>query len=309
MRGSLAGALALLAAPLLGACAHEVTRLTRDCPAAPGGWCAPAAQVAAASWEYAQLSQNAYWQGALESDSYRDRLYVLAPEVKERFASADDARGYAFSVFDRFGTDADGVERLREVVLVFRGTEGPKDWWYGNLLGKQGERGLMTFRQLRAGMDAAGYRDVPITLAGHSLGGRVADRVLSAIAREPANPGGSDQADRVALYNFNTISGGDMLREGVGAGENVGEAAGLPTRIAISESGEIAGLLRLVEVDPNWDGYVIDCRPGLDLVGGHYMRHLADCLTWIAARRDERAAASVHANEIAMPAAERDRGD
>ncbi len=267
--------------------------MSRSCGGAPGGWCPPTEQVAKASWEYAQLAQNAYWQTALESDKPRDEQYVLPRELKERYASADDERGYAYSVFDRFEPDPAGQERLAETVLVFRGTEGPKDWWYGNILGKQGKRGFTTYRQLRAGMDEVGYAEVPITLAGHSLGGRIADEVLERLAKEP-----DGIPAHLGAYLFNATAISPELREGVG------DAAALPPRIAISEAGEIAGILRLADNGADWDGYAIDCQPGFSLIESHYMRGLADCLTWIAARDDPAAARSVERNEIGAPKAE-----
>jgi len=269
-------------AALTGGCAYDVTRLSHDC-AGPGGWCPEARAVAGASWQYAQMAQNAYWEEALVSDDERDRLFVLPSELKERFASIDDRTGFAYSLFDRFEGD-----RLAEVVLVFRGTEGPKDWFYGNLLGQQGPRGLYIYRKVRADLDQAGYADVPLTLAGHSLGGRIASHVLKKLAREdgplPAT---------LSSYIFNPSVRAAELRRDRGDGG--------PVRIAISETGDVAAISRMIPFDDDWDGYVIDCKPGLSPIGQHYMRGLASCLTWIAARDDADAKISVERNELTAP--------
>lgn len=279
-------AAALTALPLLAAgCSHDITRLDRNCDE---GWCPEARQVARGTWQYAQLSQNAYWQEAEESDDYRYLPYVLAPELKERFASVDDRYGYAYSLFDRF----DEAGNLREVVLVYRGTEGPKDWWHGTLLGRQGPRGLATYRQVRAGLDDAGYRGVPVALAGHSLGGRIADHVLKKLARED----GALPAT-LSSYMFNPNAGGAFLSPPTDW--QVDRAA--PVHVSVAEAGEIAGWVRVLADDRQWDGYVVDCQTTFSPIAKHYMRRLADCLTWIAALDDAEARTSVERNEIAPP--------
>lgn len=278
-----AAAPALLAL-LAGGCAHDVTRLRHNCAQVQGGWCDEARDVARHSWRYAQLAQDAYWQNAEDSDAYVDRMYLLPPGFVERHASVDDSYGYAYSLFDRL--DAQG--RLVEVVLAYRGTEGPKDWWHGTLLGRQGPRGLKTYRDVRAALDAAGYGDVPVTLAGHSLGGRIADHVLKRLRRED----GALPAT-LSSYLFNPNAGGAALAR-------PGDWQG-PVHVSISQAGEIAGLARRFAQDAAWDGYVIDCQQSLDPIARHYQRRLADCLTWIAALDDGDAALSMRANDFAAP--------
>lgn len=272
-----------LATGLTG-CAHDISRLSHDCPG-KGGWCPEARRVAAAAWPYAQMAQNAYWQGAEESDGdYVDRLYVLPYDIRERFASVDDRYGYAYSIYDRIGADG----RLAEVILAYRGTEGPKDWWHGTLLGRQGPRGLATYRQVREGLDRAGHGAVPVTLAGHSLGGRIADHVLERVEREDgALP------PTLSSYLFNSNAGGDDL--------TLPRGQDRPFHTAISESGEIASMARAAALDGAWDGYVIDCQITIDPVRKHYMRRLADCLTWVAAIDSAEARLSVERNEILPP--------
>jgi len=284
-------ALVAAAAPLLSACAHDITRLTQDC-AGPGGWCPDTREVAKNTWEYAQLAQNSYWEEALASDEYLDLPYVLRPEVKERFASVDDKYGFAYSLFDRF--DESGA--LQEVILVFRGTEGPKDWWHGTLLGRQGPRGVSIYRQVRAALDDAGYADIPISLAGHSLGGRIADHVVKVVDRED----GALPAT-LSSYLFNPNASGHAL-------ERPADWAG-PVHVSVSEEGEIAGWVRAITIDEEWDGYAIDCQTTLNPIAKHYMRRLADCLTWIAANNSEPARISAARNEIAGPPMERARRD
>lgn len=268
---------------LIGGCAQSVTRLPQTC-SDEGGWCPSARDVAGHVWPYAQLAQNAYWQATGDRDEYLDRLYVLPPDFTERFASADDRYGYAYSLFDRF----DEAGQLKEVVLAYRGTEGPKDWWHGTLLGRQGPRGLATYRQVRAALDAAGYVDIPIVLAGHSLGGRTADHVLKRIVREDGTLPAT-----LSSYLFNANAGGAALAE-------PGDWSG-PVHVSVSEAGEIAGWTRLVADDTRWDGYVIDCQTTVNPIAKHYMRRLADCLTWVAAIDDGDAARSVTVNAIDLP--------
>lgn len=282
LRAAALAALALLG----GGCAHDVTGLRHDCPGAQaeGGWCPEARDVARHTWVYAQLAQDAYWQNAEDSDDYVDRMYLLPPGFTERHATPDDRYGYAYSLFDRLDTQGG----LVEVVLAYRGTEGPKDWWHGTLLGRQGRRGLQTYRDVRAALDAAGYADVPVALAGHSLGGRIADHVVKRVKREDgALP------DTLSSYLFNPNAGGAALAEPK-------NWAG-PVHVSVAEAGEIAGLARRLAQDAAWDGYVIDCQTTLNPIARHYQRRLADCLTWIAARDDGEAARSMRANGIAPP--------
>ncbi|RVQ69528.1 hypothetical protein EKN06_05000 [Croceicoccus ponticola] len=273
----------LFAAALVGGCAHDVTRLPHDC-GGPGGWCPQSRAVAAETWEYAQLAQNAYWQEAEQSDAYLDRAYVLRPELKERYATVDDRYGYAYSLFDRF----DDAGRLSEVVLVYRGTEGPKDWWHGTLLGRQGPRGLETYRLVRKGLDDAGYATVPIAIAGHSLGGRITDHVMKTLEAEDGQG-----PPTLSSYLFNPNASGTALAK-------PDDWSG-PVHIAVTESGEIAAWVRALSSDAAWDGYVIDCQTTIDPVAKHYMRRLADCLTWVAAIDDDAAAISARRNEIDPP--------
>ncbi|AKM10523.1 hypothetical protein [Croceicoccus naphthovorans] len=277
---------ALAALLSLGACSHDITRLGHGC-AGPGGWCPDARRVADASWEYAQLAQNAYWEEAETSDKYLDRPYVLPEELKERYAAANDRYGFAYTIFDRFDAD----DRLSEVVLVYRGTEGPKDWWHGTLLGRQGPRGVAIYRMVRDAMDRAGYADVPITVAGHSLGGRIADHVLKKVAREDgALP------ETLSSYLFNPNASGNALTKP--------EDWSRPVHVSIAESGEIAGWVRAFSSDPEWDGYAIDCQTSANPIANHYMRRLADCLTWVAALDDPAAKRSALRNELEPPPAQ-----
>ena len=280
--------LALAAAllfPILAGCSHTITLLGEDCPG-PGGWCPVTRDVAAHTWQYAQLSQNAYWEQAQDSDEYIDQLYVLPGDLKERFASANDSTGFAYSLFDRF---KDG--RLVEVILVYRGTEGLRDWIFGNILGRQAPRGMTIYRQVREGLDKAGYTDVPLTLAGHSLGGRIADHVMKRLVREngalPPN---------LSSYMFNPNAGGAQLKE-------EGDWQGA-VHVSVSESGDIAGWVRALSNDPQWDGYVIDCRKSMSPIANHHMRQLADCLTWVAALDSAAAKKSVERNELPQPQSE-----
>lgn len=280
----------LFAAALLSGCAHDVTHLSQDC-SGPGGWCPETREVARNTWQYAQLAQNAYWEEALVSDRYLDLPYVVADDLKERFASVDDDYGFAYSLFDRF----DDEGRLDEVIIVFRGTEGPKDWWHGTLLGRQGPRGLSIYRQVRAALDEAGYADVPISLAGHSLGGRIAEHVLKEVAREDG-----ELPVTLSSYLFNPNASGTAL-------ERPGDWSG-PVHVSVSEEGEIAGWVRALSMDDRWDGYAIDCQTSVNPIGKHFMRRLADCLTWIAAIGDDAARRSARRNELDAPPMELARG-
>ncbi|GGD44934.1 hypothetical protein [Croceicoccus pelagius] len=281
LRGRLAFLFLLLCLPALGGCSYTVTRLGQDC-SGPGGYCPQTREVAGKTWRYAQLAQNVYWENGLTSTKPDDELYVLPEDLKERFASVDDKVGFAYSVFDRFEGD-----HLKEVVLVYRGTEGPKDWYYGTLLGQQAPRGLSIYRQVRHGLDEAGYADIPVSLTGHSLGGRIADHVLKKVEREDgALP------ETLHSYLFNPNAGGWALEKGLD---------GKTVHTSVSETADVAGWVRFAANDGRWDGYVIDCQSTIDPVASHFMRRLADCLTWIAALDSEAARKSVISNEIDPP--------
>ena len=103
------------------------------------GWCDQIRDTAAETYLYAQMSTNTY------RDGFQFKLpgeFVLIEKVD------NDSIGFAYSIYER---SSDNL-----TIIALRGTEGFKDWWYGNLLRKQNSRGIELFDEIRAskGTDA-----------------------------------------------------------------------------------------------------------------------------------------------------------
>jgi len=229
----------------------------------PSGWADQIRIAAAEAFPYAQMSTNAYIDG--------DR-YDLGPDYTNTENSPNDDIGYAYSVFERREAG-----RLTEVIIAYRGTEGLTgiDMSQGNILGRQNARGLATYERIRAATDPA----VPVNVTGHSLGGAIATFV-------------SLRYGNVRTYIFN--SSPRFWARG---------AIPVNRRLSIVEYGEILKVLRLPGREAPQTYISINCTPGINPVGDHGIRPLADCLTRIAAWESPDARASINRNpSIGRPA-------
>ncbi len=262
--------LALLCAGALGACTSvspDGMQARSACNSEPGGWCSFTTQMALESYEYAQLSQNAY-----EPD--HETYAVLHPDIAMRALVPNDEYGFAYAVFDRLENG-----QLTEVILAFRGTEFGSwdDWWHGNIGTLQRERGVQLYHQVRDQLDDAGWSDVPISVTGHSLGGAIAAEV-------------SLRNSDVKMRIFNSSPH---------FSDTMNPAAG--DRMAISERGEFLQLLRRAKNFPGQDSFILDCNPGDSSFADHKMRRLGDCLIWIAAYQDAVAHGLLEDNGVLPP--------
>lgn len=265
-------ALAVAGAAILPGCAtvdEEVLsqRSTGPCPSDPGGWCDFTREIAERVWPYAQMATNAYEASADD--------FELPPGIVTRYKADNDGSGFAYQIFDRLENG-----RLAEVIVAFRGTEGFADWLHGNLLGRQNRKGLRVVETVFAQLDEAGYRNIPVTVTGHSLGGGIAHYV--SLRQMPPRVDGAARAV-AASYVFN-----NSPRYWRGPAQ-------VP-RIAVVERGEVLTLLRGPANEATQRYLSINCQPGYSPIGDHNMRRLAECLTWIAAFDDPAAKAALRSN-------------
>lgn len=213
----------------------------------------PAAKV---GYLYAQLAENVYLPHS---------TFKLPPELELVQQEENDATGFAYSVFHR----KDGA-RLAEVILAFRGTETPKDgwgatiqdWFLGNLLQQQNEKGRLVYERLRL---AHPDRSLPITVTGHSLGGAIALHV-------------SLRSEGAKAVVFNTSS---AFTRGAALDNE---------RLSFSDYGEPAKILRASTIAPKWVHVIANCTEGFDPLKNHSQARLAACLTRLAAEAGDASA-------------------
>lgn len=223
-----------------------------------GGWAEQIRRSAEEAYPYAQMSTNAYG----DSDSFN-----LGPRFKLAGSADNDEIGFAYAIFERYEGD-----RLAEVVIAFRGTELTTwpDWMHGNFKPHQNKRGLELYDKVRARVSPA----VPISVTGHSLGGGIATHV----SLNRAGP---------KSYIFNASP--RFRAEGKIADNR---------RLSIVEYGEVLKVARLPGREPTQTYVSINCTPGVDTLGQHRIRPLAECLTRIAAIELPEARESVKLNRL-----------
>lgn len=278
----------------------DLTQAHGPCTDEDGGWCGFTRTAAAQSWQYAQLSSNAYCDDSEVFDlpaGYTVIRRLPAQDVcdLERAAAKGDldakaklkpihkaeaklkTHGFNFTVYDK--RSAAGV--LERRVIAFRGTDRKQlsDWIDGSIRSTQREQGLGLYNEERAALDAEGGKGIPITVTGHSLGGAIAIQV-------------SLQHEGVDAYVFNTSPRYTLLPPN----KNL--------RLAIAERGDILEVLRARSMPARQDMLIINCRPTEGRVAAHAIRELAACVTWIAAKTDAAARASVAANKLTRPEGE-----
>ena len=278
----------------------DLTQAHGPCTDQDGGWCGFTRDTATIAWPYAQLATNAYCD---DNDVFElpagysvvRRLPTQDVCDLERLAARGDqaartklkpihkaegklkTHGFNYAVYDVRGP-AGTLERR---IIAFRGTDsrGLADWFYGNLGNTQREQGLELYREERAKLDAEGGKGVPIAVTGHSLGGAIALQV-------------SLENAGVDAFVFNTSPRYTLLQPNANR------------RVAISERGDILEALRKRAMPVRQDMLIINCRPTKSGVKAHAIRDLAACVTWIAAKTDAGAKASVAANKLIQPEGE-----
>lgn len=187
----------------------------------------------------------------MASNAYgRAGAFELGPDLVRIAGQDNDEIGFAYAVFERRESGSPV-----EIVIAYRGTEtGLADWWFGNLLTRQNERGLRVFDDWRAR-----HPGMPMTVTGHSLGGGIATRV--SLCRPD-----------VRSFVFNSSP---RFRRCAERHRN--------PRVSIVEYGEILKVPRIFGREPHQTYTSIGCMRGRNPVAQHGMRPLAECLTRIAA--------------------------
>lgn len=255
----------LAAALMTAACATDLTQARSPCVRQPGGWCGFTRDFAVNTWEYAQLANDTY--------DDEEKFAALPEGITQVSNTGNDDNGLAYAIFDRTQKG-----QLAERIIAFRGTEFSfDDWFAGNISGRQNDLGLETYLKVRKELDEAGHPDVPISVAGHSLGGAIAAHIAL-------------RTDHVSSFAFNQSP---RFR--------IPEIAADSQRLAVTERGEALGGVRDLFRDAPQDMLVINCRPKGAPWKDHSIRKLSECLTWIAAYDDPAALASVRANGILRP--------
>jgi hypothetical protein len=218
----------------------------------PSGWCKEIRDIAQESFIYAQMATNAYGEKA---------QFKLPKEYSLIKMTDNDSIGFAYAIYKNNETNT--------LIISFRGTEGLRDWWYGNLLASQNESGLDLFDQLKKEHSS----DTKFAVVGHSLGGGIALEV-------------SLKRENVEAYVFNTSP--RFSADGYNI-EN--------KRVSIVEHGEVLKALRAPFKEASQKYTSIGCSSG-GPISQHEQAKLASCLTQIAAIGSEFAKASLQDNGI-----------
>lgn len=234
------------------------------CP--PSYWPDQHRQVALKGYLYAQMANNTYGQkGDKYSSDTKD--FVLPIEWNVTHFGNNDL-GFAYSIFQKTLND-----KPQEVVIAFRGTEGLtnwKDFYYGNLRAKQNKLAIKTYEKTREMLDTNGYKDVPIVLVGHSLGGALA--IHTAINAD----------EEVPYFVFNSSPRfNDLDPE-----KNKDRKIDISKRNSIVETGEFLYSLRFPAQEANQTYTPFNCERFDKTFSAHGIEKLAKCLTSVAHLND-----------------------
>jgi hypothetical protein len=223
--------------------------------------------VALKSYIYAQMSNNTYGQAGDKYDSDGND-FVLPPKYTvEHFGNSDF--GFAYSIYKNVEEN-----RLLEVIIAFRGTEGLADFddvYFGNIRGKQNPLAIELYKEVRSGLDESGDANVPIVLTGHSLGGGLAIHTAINVAGE------------IPYYVFNSSPRFRRLGDTEG-GDNVSTLVDI--RHSLVETSEFLYAFRFPATEASQTYTPFNCENYFAPFTSHSIEKLAACLTMVAALND-----------------------
>lgn len=227
-------------------------------------------RVAQAAYLYAQMSNNTYGQSGDKYDSDGND-FVLPPEWAWQHFGNNDL-GFAYSIYRKTKND-----KLQEVVIAFRGTEGLTnfdDVYHGNLLARQNPLAIDIYKNIRSELDKDSLSNVPIILTGHSLGGALA---IHAAINVPGE---------VPYFVFNSSPRFKKLGEDQG-GDNPDVL--MHKRHSIVETSEFLYALRFPATEANQIYTPFNCDDNFKPFTSHGIEKLATCLTLVASIDDSNA--------------------
>ncbi|MFX7112035.1 hypothetical protein ABTI33_09875 [Acinetobacter baumannii] len=222
-------------------------------------------KTALESYIYAQMANNTYGQ---KGDGYNsNKLDFVLPSDWSFTHFGNDDKGFAYSIYKKTNNN-----RLQEVVIAYRGTEGFtnfKDFIYGNLGTKQRKLAAAVYQKERNKLNAEGFSDVPIILTGHSLGGALA--IDTAINLE----------EDVPYYVFNTSPRFNKLNW-----SEIDEKKDIRKRNSIVETGEFLSFLRYPAREPYQIYTPYNCDKYYRIISSHGIEKLTRCLIEVAKLSD-----------------------
>ena len=227
-------------------------------------------KTAKKAYLYAQMSNNSYGQAGDEYDNDGND-FVLPSDWKAQHVGNDEL-GFAYSIYRKTKDD-----KLQEVVIAFRGTEGITnfdDVYHGNLLARQNPLAISLYKITRSRLDREEQSGVPIVLTGHSLGGALA---IHAAINVPGE---------VPYYVFNSSPRFNRLGSDQGGGD---PDALMRKRHSIVETSEFLYALRFPATEANQIYTPFNCDENFKPFTSHGIEKLAACLTLIASLNNSEA--------------------
>ena len=130
------------------------------------GWNECTRSTAVNAFEFAQMSANNYAFYAKGGEISGSNAFYLGDKFEHIKRTDRFDSGLTYDVYRK--TRVDGTY---EMIIAFKGTDGTKDWKYGNIGSQQRWQSIEAYDQVRDSF--AG--DISVT--GHSLGGALATQV------------------------------------------------------------------------------------------------------------------------------------
>lgn len=219
-------------------------------------------KIASKSYIYAQMANNSYGQAGdkYDSDGYD---FVLPSDYKVKHHKNGEY-GFAYSIYKKFKQ-----QKLEEVIIAYRGTEGLTnfdDVYYGNILAKQNPLAIDLYLKTKKKLEDEGYKNIPIVVTGHSLGGALA---IHTSINVPEN---------VPYFVFNSSPRFKDFKKY--KDQNIKKL--MNTRNSIVETGEFLYTLRFPATEATQTYTPFNCEKYYKPFSSHGIQKLAECLTKVA---------------------------